>query len=159
MRASRVILLTALFLAALFGLGLGTPEAKAQAMVGGPYSGSYRVSEFLGAPGLYGMSYGFARYGMPQTYSVFSAYPGPSYGTNFPPYGILPGRYGVGLWRPGFVAPGYVYGASYYYPPSSFSYRTFAVGGGLGVSVNRAASPPPVGVYAPAFGPSSLYGW
>ena len=65
------------------------------------------------------MSYGFASYGMPQTYSVFSAYPGPSYGTNFPPYGIMPGRYGVGLWRPGFVAPGYVYGASYYYPPSS----------------------------------------
>ena len=52
------------------------------------------------------MSYGFASYGMPQTYSVFSAYPGPSYGTNFPPYGIMPGRYGVGLWRPGFVAPG-----------------------------------------------------
>ena len=43
---------------------------------------------------------------MPQTYSVFSAYPGPSYGTNYPPYGILPGRYGVGLWRPGYVAPG-----------------------------------------------------
>ena len=36
------------------------------------------------------MSYGFASYGMPQTYTVFSAYPGPSYGSNYPPYGILP---------------------------------------------------------------------
>ena len=69
------------------------------------------MSDYLGAPGLYGMSYGFASYGMPQTYTVFSAYPGPSYGSNYPPYGILPGRFGVGLWRPGFVAPGYVYGA------------------------------------------------
>ena len=83
------------------------------------YSSSYRVSDYLGAPGLYGMSYGFASYGMPQTYTVFSAYPGASYGSNFPPYGILPGRFGVGLWRPGFVAPGYVYGASYYQPWNS----------------------------------------
>jgi len=159
MRGSRVVLGAVVVLAALLDLGLGTEQANAQALVGGPYSGSYRVSEFLGAPGLYGMSYGFASYGMPQTYSVFSAYPGPSYGTNFPPYGVMPGRYGVGLWRPGFVAPGYVYGASYYYPPSSFSYRAFGVGPGLGLSINPSASPPPVGVYAPAFGPGSLYGW
>ena len=100
--------------------------------MGGGYSSSYRVSDYLGAPGLYGMSYGFASYGMPQTYTVFSAYPGASYGSNFPPYGILPGRFGVGLWRPGFVAPGYVYGASYYnYPPNSLSYRTFAVGSAI----------------------------
>jgi hypothetical protein len=128
-------------------------------VVGGAYAGSYRVNEYLGAPGLYGMSYGFASYGMPQTYSVFSAYPGPSYGTTLPPYGVMPGRYGVGLWRPGFVAPGYVYGASYIYPPSSYSYRTFAVGTGPGGRSNRVASPPPVGVYAPALGPSTLYGW
>jgi hypothetical protein len=134
-------------------LCLGTSEARAQGVVGGGYSGSYRVSDYLGSPGNYGMSYGFASYGMPQTYSVFSAMPGPSYGTTYPPYGIMPGKYGVGLWRPGFVAPGYVYGASYYYPASGHSYRTFAVG-------NRAgASPPPVGVYAPALGPRTMYGW
>jgi len=159
MRRFRAMVLSAAVLAVLFDMGLETQEAKAQVVVGGPYSGSYRVSEFLGAPGLYGMSYGFASYGMPQTYSVFSAYPGPSYGTTLPPYGVMPGRYGVGLWRPGFVAPGYVYGASYYYPASSFSYRTFAVGTGPGVGGNRIASPPPVGVYARALGPSSLYGW
>jgi len=149
----------AALLAALFCAGLGTNEARAQVGVGGGYSSSYRVSDYLGAPGLYGMSYGFASYGMPQTYTVFSAYPGPSYGSNYPPYGILPGRFGVGLWRPGFVAPGYVYGASYYYPPSSLSYRTFAVGSPSGSAVNRIASPPPVGVYAPALGPRTLYGW
>ena len=135
-----------------------SPKANAQAVVGGPYSSSYRVSDYLGAPGLYGMSYGFASYGMPQTYTVFSAYPGPSYGSNYPPYGILPGRYGVGLWRPGFVAPGYVYGAAAFPYDSlasgSYSYRTFGVDAGA-----RAASPPPVGVYAPALGPRTLYGW
>ena len=156
MKNVTIRLLPAAMLVGILQLGPATGETKAQ--VPGGYSPSYRVSEYLGAPGLYGMSYGFASYGMPQTYSVFSAYPGPSYGSNFPPYGVMPGRYGVGLWRPGFVAPGYVYGASYYYPPSSFSYRTFAVGYNPGVPVNGVA-PPPVGVYAPAFGPSSVYGW
>lgn len=146
----------------IVGLAMGASEAKAQAMVGGPYSSSYRVSDYLGAPGLYGMSYGFASYGMPQTYSVFSAYPGPSYGSNYPPYSVLPGRFGVGLWRPGFVAPGYVYGAPSYpydsYASGSNSYRTFAVSG-TGYPVNQIASPPPVGIYAPALGPKTLYGW
>jgi hypothetical protein len=146
--------------AAIMSLECGTPEARAQAVVGGAYSSSYRVSDYLGAPGLYGMSYGFASYGMPQTYTVFSAYPGPSYGSNYPPYGILPGRYGVGLWRPGFVAPGYVYGAASFpydsYASGSYSYRTFGVGNSAGYPT---ASPPPVGVYAPALGPRTLYGW
>lgn len=153
---------TAAILAIVVGLGLDTRDAKAQVVAGGPYSSSYRVSDYLGAPGLYGMSYGFASYGMPQTYSVFSAYPGPSYGTNYPPYGILPGRYGVGLWRSGFVAPGYVYGAAAFPYGSaasgSNSYRTFAVGGGPGYPAPL-AGPPPVGVYAPGLGPRTLYGW
>jgi hypothetical protein len=155
---SKMLASAALFVAML-SAGVGANEARAQGVVGGGYSSSYRVSDYLGAPGLYGMSYGFASYGMPQTYTVFSAYPGPSYGSNFPPYGILPGRFGVGLWRPGFVAPGYVYGASYYYPPNSLSYHTFAVGSAYGSPANRIASPPPVGVYAPALGPRTLYGW
>jgi hypothetical protein len=134
------------------------PEARAQGIAGSSYMSSYRVSDYFIAPGFYGMSYGFASYGMPQTYSVFSAYPGPSYGMNYPPYGLLPGRYGVGLWRPGYVAPGYVYGASYY-PSSSFSYRTFPVVYGTGRSVDQIAPSPPVGAYAPALGPAPFYGW
>jgi hypothetical protein len=153
--------IAAVGLVAWIGLCAGVERAQAQSFASGTYAPTYRVSDYLGAPGLYGMSYGFASYGMPQTYSVFSAYPGPSYGSNYPPYGILPGRYGVGLWRPGFVAPGYVYGASYYYPADSLAYRTFPYpydyrGGVIGY---RIASPPPVGVYAPSLGPATLYGW
>jgi hypothetical protein len=148
--------LSATALAAVLASGLAAPAAQAQVAVSSGYSPSYRVSEYLGAPGLYGMSYGFASYGMPQTYSVFSAYPGPSYGSNYPPYGILPGRYGVGLWRPGYVTAGYVYGASYY-QPSSLQYRTFPVPDARGVYPR--SSPPPVGLYAPALGPGALYGW
>ena len=163
------MLAPATLLVAMLSVGVGVNEARAQGAVGGGYSSSYRVSDYLGSPALYGMSYGFASYGMPQTYTVFSAFPGASYGSNFPPYGILPNRrFGVGLWRPGFVAPGYAYGASYYYYPSdSLSYRTFAVGSAYGSPVNPAygspvnpiASPPPVGVYAPGLGPRTLYGW
>jgi hypothetical protein len=143
-------------LAAGIVLGLGSTEVSAQGVVGGGYSGAYRVSDYLGAPGNYGMSYGFASYGMPQTYSVFSAMPGPSYGTTYPPYGLMPGKFGVGLWRPGFVAPGYVYGASYYYPALGNSYRTFAVNNGTGF---QSGPLPPVGLYAPALGPRTMYGW
>lgn len=149
-------LFTTVFAAVLL-VALEAPAARAQVIAGSGYSSSYRVSDYLGAPGLYGMSYGFASYGMPQTYSVFSAYPGPSYGTNYPPYGVLPGRFGVGLWRPGYVAPGYVYGASYY-QPNSLQYRTFPVPYAAATPY-QSVSPPPVGVYAPALGPSSLYGW
>jgi len=157
MRHASTRFLCAAVLAVCLFVALETPAARGQAPGGGGYSASYRVSDYLGAPGLYGMSYGFASYGMPQTYSVFSAYPGPSYGSNYPPYGILPGRYGIGLWRPGYVTPGYVYGASYYYP-SALQYRTFRVADGT-IPLYQSPSPPPVGVYAPALGPSTLYGW
>ena len=60
-------------------LGLSAREADAQGVAGSPYMSSYRVSDYFAGPGWYGTSYGFASYGFPQTYSVFSAYPGPSY--------------------------------------------------------------------------------
>jgi hypothetical protein len=136
-------------------LALGSGGARAQAVIGGPFTASYRVSDYFAAPGLYGTSYGFASYGVPRTYTTFSAYPGPSYGSNYPAYGFLPGRYGVGLWRPGFVAPGYVYGS----PTSAWSYRTFPVVYGTGLSPDQIAPPPSIGVYAPALGPGiGLYG-
>jgi hypothetical protein len=146
-------------LAIVIGLGLAVPEAHAQGVVSSGYASSYRVSDYYIGPGWYGMSYGFASYGMPQTYSVFSAFPSSSYGANFPPYGLLPGRFGVGLWRPGYVAPGFVYGASYY-PSSGFAYRTFPVVTAA-TPAGSMAPPPPVGAYAPALGPAppGLYGW
>lgn len=142
-----------LVLAVAMLIGAAVPhEARAQGGGNSGYMSSYRVSDYFAGPGWYGTSYGFASYGFPQTYSVFSAYPGPSYGSNYPPYGLLPGRFGVGLWRPGYVTPGYIYGASYY-PSSSMSYRTFPVYyGGAGRAMDPA---PPMGYYAPALGPGS----
>lgn len=130
-------------------------QARAQAVVGGPAVGAYRVSDYFAAPGLYGTSYGFASYGVPRTYTSYSAMPWSSYPASIPGYGFLPGRYGVGLWRPGFVAPGYVYGA----PTSASSYRTFPVVSGTGLTPAQIAPPPSIGVYAPSLGPGlGLYG-
>ena len=89
---------------------------------------------------------------MPRTSTTFSSPFGAGYGYGYAPYGMLPGKYGVGLWRPGFVAPGYLYGASYY--------RSVAV---PPVTIPE----PPIGDYAPGFGapspltygPPSYYGW
>jgi len=99
-----------------------------------------RLNPYFSAPGYYGTSYGSATYGMPRTYTTFSSPFGVGYGYGYAPYGLAPGRFGVGLWRPGLVAPGYTYGASYY--------NTFAIPG-------APAPAPPFGVYAPAFGPPS----
>ena len=82
-------------------LWFAASPAHAQAVSGGPAVASYRVSDYFAAPGLYGTSYGYASYGVPRTYTSFSAKPWSSYYANLPPYGYMPGRYGVGLWRPG----------------------------------------------------------
>ena len=102
---------------------------------------------FYAAPGNYGTSWGMASYGLKRTYSEFSSPYGPGYATGHAPYGLLPGRYGVGLWNPGFSEAGVHYG-------SRESYRTFPVPYVPG----RAAVTPPMGVYAPAFGPT-YPGW
>ena len=151
--ARKLSLMRRLLITSAVGLVLAmeAPGVRAQT----PVVPSYRVSDYFAAPGLYGTSIGFASYGIPRTFTSFSAYPGPSYGSTLPPYGFLPGRYGVGLWRPGFTAPGYVYGA----PAAGYSYRTFPVVYGTGLSVDQIAPPPPIGVYAPSLGPGlGLYG-
>lgn len=128
-------------------LAAGSARAQAPAAAGSAASAPatpYRMNGYLAAPGLYGMSYGSPSYGVPRTYTAFNSPMSPGYGFGYAPYGLLPGRYGVGLWRSGFVAPGYVYGAS--------SYQTFAAPGAPGPL-------PPVGIYAPGFGAPSYYGW
>src|SRR5690349_10769935 len=72
--------LAGMLLAAAIGFGLPAREAGAQVVAGSPYMSSYRVSDYFIGPGWYGTSYGFASYGFPHTYSVFTAFPGPSYG-------------------------------------------------------------------------------
>jgi hypothetical protein len=120
-------------------LVLAPGAARAQ----GPYD-PYRLNGYLFAPGYYGMAYGSMSAGVPRTYTTFSSSYGPGYGYGYAPYGLLPGRYGVGLWRPGFVTPGYVFGASYY--------RTYPVPYASGAEGGPTA---PVGLYAPGFGPPS----
>ena len=107
-----------------------------------PYAG---VNSIYGAPGYYGVSYGVASYGVPRTYSAFSSPYGLGYAYGYPPSAILPGRHGMGLWRPDTTGSGPVFG-------NTTSYRTFPasswpVPSGYG---------PPVGAYAPAFGPTPL---
>jgi len=117
-----------------------TGRAQAQGVAAGSVT-TTRADPYFAAPGNYGMSYGVPSFGVARTYSAFSSPYGLGYSYGYAAYGLLPGPYGMGLWRPGFISPGYVYGASYY--------QTFAVPYSLG-----AARPvPPVGLYAPGFGP------
>jgi hypothetical protein len=130
----------------IVGWALGLAPGSARAQVFSPVAVPYRINGYYAAPGYYGMSYGSPSYGMTRTYTSFSSPYGAGYGAGYAPYGLLPGRYGVGLWRPGFVTPGYLYGASYY--------RSFPV-----AYPNNGVYPPAVGVYAPGFGPAAPYAW
>lgn len=129
-------------------VSLNPAPAQAQSVAAGSMN-PYRLNGYFAAPGLYGMAYGSPSVGMTRTYSSYSSPYGAGYGYGYAPYGLLPGRYGVGLWRPGFVAPGYAYGASYYW--------TYSIPASL--SSVPLQAPPPVGAYAPGFGPGSYYAW
>ncbi len=121
-----------------------TGEAKAQGFAGGVASSPYfGYGSTYGAPGYYGTAYGYTSFGYPRTYTAFSSPYGAGYGYGYAPASFLPGRFGVNLWRPGFVSPGYAYGSAYY--------RTFPI--------VPTMPPPPFGVYAPAYGPGGVYGW
>lgn len=134
--------------AVVLTVALVPAAARAQSPVGRVVAApaAYRMNPYYAAPGSYGMMLGTPSYGSVRTYSEFSSPYGAGYNYGYGPSRFLPGRYGVGLWRPGFVTPGFTYGASY------DSYRTFAVG-------TPGAPPPGVGVYAPAFGPATMDGW
>ncbi len=130
-------------------LAMAAGTSSAQVPTYGP-SAPFRVNSSIGLPGLYGTSWGVASFGIPRTYTTFSSPYGAGYGYGYPNYGVLPGRYGVGLWRPGFVAPGYTYGSAYGYNTFPYPYKP---GGPM--------YGPPIGVYAPGFGPGlppAVYG-
>jgi hypothetical protein len=129
-----------------FAMTVTTGSTHAQAPVLG-VPAPIRVNGFFEAPGFYGTSYGTASYRVPRTYSEFASPFGVGYGYGYAPYGMISGRYGVGLWRPGTVAPGYVYGAAYY--------QTWAVPYSAGSTVPL----PSIGLYAPAFGSTGVVGW
>ncbi len=96
----------------------------------------------IGHDELYGTSWGVASYGSVRNYSAFSSPYGAGYGYGYPSYGFVPNRYGMGLWRPGAVAPGYTYGMANAYRTFPYPYKP---GGPM--------YGPPMGVYAPGFGP------
>lgn len=126
----------------LIGLALWlTTSGAAQAQVFGGAVGVDQVASFYGAPGNYGTTWGVPSFGWPRTYSVYSSSYGPGYAAGYYPYGGWPGYYGgYGIWRPGFAAPGYAYGAGFAYPaPGSAFYG------------------PGIGAYAPGFG--TYIGW
>lgn len=132
---------------------LVSARAEAQAPADLP-----RPTDYYAAPGLYGTSYGYASYGVPRTHTSFSAKPWSPYYASLRPYGFAPGRFGAELWRPSSSGPALsdVYGV----PTSGHSYRTFPVVSGTGLTVDQIAPPPPIGVYAPNFGPDmGLSGW
>ena len=127
-------------------LGLVAKSSTAQTPVGGPLP-VQRLNSAVGMNGLYGTSYGVASFGVPRTYSTYSSSYGAGYGYGYPAYGFIPSKFGVGLWRPGFVAPGYVYG-------SANGYRTFPYPYTPGGPMYG----PSIGVFAPGFGPSQPTG-
>ena len=111
-----------------------------------PGASPNRVPPYYAAPGLYGVSFGSASFGVPRTYSEFSSPYGAGYLYGLPQYGLIPGRYGAGLWRPGVAMPDNSY-------DSSHSYRTFPTP----EPAAHVFPPPPLGVYAPGFGPNYFY--
>jgi hypothetical protein len=95
-------------------------------------------------PGVYGMAWGSASYGQPLGYSRFnSPFRGGGYGYGLKPYSLAPGPFGQGLWNPGAGAGDPRFGFT--------GYRTFAAPGWPGTP------PPPVGAFAPAFGPPAYH--
>ncbi len=129
------------FAALVIGLALwsSSGSAQGQVMLGGPVS-PYRVQAYYGAPGSYGTTYGYSSYGLRQTYTTFSSPYGAGYSYGYPPATYLPGPYGVGLWKPGGSPASRVWRTPYY--------GTYAL-----PTAPRGVPLPPVGVYAPAFGP------
>jgi len=104
---------------------------------------------YFEAPGFYGTSYGTASYKVPRTYSEFASPFGVGYGYGYAPYGLIPNRYGMGLWRPGAVeAKGMIYGAS--------NYQTWEV---PGATAGGQIPLPSIGLYAPAFGSTGPLSW
>ena len=115
-------------------LWAGPSRGQAPAVVVVPQP---RGQVYYAAPGYYGTTYGVAGYGSRRTFSTFASPYGAGYSYGYPPATILPGPYGAGLWRPGQPAV--------WRTPR---YGTYAI-----PTAPRGVPLPPIGVYAPGFGP------
>jgi hypothetical protein len=126
---------------------LFVPASSVRAQAYGTMAGNTAVASPYRAPGVYATTWGVPSFGWPRTYTAFSSPYGPGYGYGYYPYSYVPGYYGFRLWRPGFAAPGYVYGAGYYGTVST-PYQGLTNG-----------YAPPIGVYAGGFGAPPFVGW
>jgi hypothetical protein len=131
-----------LALVLLLGLAsLAATPARAQS----PASAAERsFLDVYGAPGNYGTMYGSASYGVPLTTSRYASSYGAGYAYGIPAPTILPGPYGMGLWRPSATA-------SAGYRPGDGFYRTIPIP----YSATSTAPLPPIGAYAPDYGPGA----
>ena len=112
--------------------------ARCEAQVVG---GQGEAPNFYAAPGFYGTTYGSASYKVPRSYTLYSSMSGAGYGLGYRPTTFASGPYGMGLWRPDVVPkPGM----------TSSTYSTFTIVSGPGVTL------PPIGYYAPGFGPGPV---
>lgn len=127
---------------------LCVPTSSVRAQTTGTLGGTSQVTDYYRAPGVYGTTWGVPSFGAPRTYTAFSSPYGPGYGYGYYPYVYVPGYYGFRLWRPGFAAPGYVFGAGYYGTVTT-PYLGLTSGGYA----------PPLGVYAGGFGAPGFFGW
>lgn len=127
---------------------LVVPWTGSAQTAGAPSKPFPRVDSPLGAydaPGNYGVAWGSASFGMPRLHSAFSSPYGAGYGYGYAPYQMMPGSHGLGMWSPGtVVAPGSLEGSGYY--------RVFPVPYGPAPQ----GAVPPLGAYAPAFGPPAF---
>ena len=139
----------------LFGLAgailAGSGVARAQSQPVGTPVLPPNVRAYYAAPGQYGTTYGVASYGSRRAFSEFSSPYGGGYGYGYAPATYLPGPYGDRLWaptaRPANSATAW----------RSTYYGTFAL-----PTAPADVPPPPIGVYAPGFGPGVppvYYGW
>ncbi len=124
------------------------PEAASAQATPAPNRAVVKTDSALGAydaPGNYGVAWGSASFGLPRLHSAYSTSYGPGYGYGYAPSRFLPGAFGQGLWSPSStVAPGSLEGSGYY--------RVFPVP--YGPAPHGAV--PPLGAYAPAFGPPAF---
>ena len=105
--------------AVLVGTAISATAGSARAQFYGGIVSGYSAGTYAGppgiydAPGAYATTWGVPSFGFPRTYSLFTSPYGGGYGFGYYPYTYVPGYYGYRLWRPGFVAPGYLYGSGY----------------------------------------------
>lgn len=123
-------------------LGLANVATAQDVLIAAPPAG--KQIDPLRNGSTYGTSWGEAGFGARRLYSEFSSPYGAGYGYGYAPTGFVPNPWGMGLWRPGANINGTTYGLR-------GAYRTFP----YPYPAGKVQYGPPIGVYAPGFGPGT----